>query len=196
MIALDPKIANPQPGALKTDYKAWNFQCIPTSSKNADRVMKVMDAIFADESLHDLFEFGIEGKDWELTPENTVKTLVNDQGKAYNFPGFALTWNPAMIKYPDTFTPEVIKIEKTLSDINYFYKDPLAGFSFNAEPVKSDLAKVTPEITKFTTVAGHGVGGDPIEDMKNLIIKCNKLGLQNIKDEATKQINDWLAKNN
>ncbi|MGN0163727.1 MAG: extracellular solute-binding protein, partial [Candidatus Ornithomonoglobus sp.] len=78
-------------GGWATTYAAWNYLCVPKTSKHIDKAMEFIDWIFSDKANHDLFEYGIEGKHW---------TAVGDDGydyadginadNSYNFPAYEL----------------------------------------------------------------------------------------------------------
>ncbi|GAA3407423.1 extracellular solute-binding protein [Paenibacillus hodogayensis] len=194
LVDLVPGTREQKPGAVKTDFKAWNFSSIPTTSKNADRVMAFFDWLYADAKNHDLFEYGIEGKHWVAVGPDKFKLPDGvDPGKNYSFPGYVLTWNPNYKRTPADWPEELQKREKYLSEEKSYVKSTTAGFTLNAEPIKSELAKVGPEFKKVRTVASLGLTENYEADYKEAIEKMKKMGLDKIRDEIKKQLEEFLA---
>ncbi|WP_159883159.1 extracellular solute-binding protein [Paenibacillus puerhi] len=193
-VSLVPGVAEGKPGSLTTDFKAWNFSSIPVTSKNADRVMAFFEWLYADPQNHDLFEYGIQGKHWEPVGSDKFKIPAGaDASKTYSFPGYVLTWNPSFVRYPDDFPESGLKIEQYTAKQESFVKSPIAGFTLNAEPIKSELAKVGPEFKKARTIAMLGLT-DNYEGVYNEALeKMKKMGLETIRAEIQKQLEAFLA---
>ena len=73
--------------------------------------MKFFDWLYSSKDNHDLFEYGIPGKHWQAVGDNQIKLL--DEAKNYNFPGYELTWNPAMIRLNSDLDETVKKYSNT-----------------------------------------------------------------------------------
>ncbi len=177
-----------------SEFKAFNFACIPTSSQKTERVMMFFDWIFSDRANHDLFEYGIEGKNWVADDED--KYRIPEGGTPYNFPGYMLTWNPGLVRDPSDLDSEVLKFMKYKRQDDTYYKSALAGFTFNIEPVKTEMAKVGPvleDVAKLTTI---GLLDNPKEKKTEVNEKARKLGLEKIREEAKKQVDEFLASSN
>ncbi len=180
-----------QPGAMKTDFKAFNFISIPVTSKKADSVMKFFDWMFADKANHDLFERGIEGVDWIAEGDALFK--YPESGPRYVFPGYEMTWNPNSIRNLAGMDEQVYQILDYSMNVDSYYQTPLAGFTFNSEPVKSEIAKVTPVMDQIGQVYASGAIEDAFVKAHELNGKAVKLGLNKIREEALKQINAYLT---
>lgn len=193
-VVFNKDVQDGKPGALMTGFKAWNFISIPATSKNADRVMLFFDWLYADQANHDLIEQGIEGKHW--VPVGADKFKLPDgtnPGDNYTFPGYELTWNPLYVRKAENTPESVLKIDKYLADAKSFTRSPLASFSLDAEPIKSELAKVGPELKKAQQVAGLGLTDDIEGTYKQAVDNAKKMGLDKIKDEVKKQVDAYLA---
>ncbi|GGD78667.1 ABC transporter substrate-binding protein [Paenibacillus nasutitermitis] len=180
-----------QPAAMKTDFKAFNFISIPVTSKKADSVMKFFNWLFSDKANHDLFERGIEGVDWVADGDSLYKNP--ESGPRYVFPGYEMTWNPNLIRNLAGMDEQVYNILDYSMDVDSYYQTPLAGFTFNSEPVKSEIAKVTPVMDQIGQVYASGAVKDAYANAHELNKKAVKLGLEKIREEALKQINAYLA---
>ncbi|RCX19601.1 putative aldouronate transport system substrate-binding protein [Fontibacillus phaseoli] len=121
-----------------TAFQQWNFLCVPASSKHADLAMDVMNWLSIKEN-HDLMEYGVQGKDWEPVGDTSYKAL-----SGYSFPGYTLTWRPTLNRTPDTMTADDKKWFDFSADPANFALSPTAGFTFDADKVKTEYAKITP----------------------------------------------------
>lgn len=193
--ALDEYVRNSVPGSVPTDYKAWNFQCIPTTSKNADRTMQFFDWLFSDVKNHDLFEYGIENKHFIPIGDNKYQIPEGmDLAKNYNLLGYQLTWNPTMIRYPVDLPENMIKINNFLNDIQSYYLRPLTGFTFNDEAVKDEQAKISAlgDIAKPLSL-GLIEESKIAEYYQEVEDKTDKAGRPKIRAEIKRQAEEWLA---
>ncbi len=139
----DPLTAQDITGMKKGAYTAWNFICIPvtTSEEKTDRIMEFFDWIFSSSENHDLFEWGIEGKNFVAVGEDQYEYPEGlDLTTNYNFPGYELTWNPNFIRYPVGYPDDVLQIMKNANNPDVYYDPLLSGFRFNGDPVKNQLA--------------------------------------------------------
>jgi len=180
-----------QPGAMKTDFKASNFISIPVTSNKADAVMKFFDWLFRDKVNHDLFERGIEGVDWIAEGDALYK--YPDSGPRYLFPGYQMTWNPNLIRNLAGMDDEIYQLLDYSMNVDSYYQTPLAGFTFDSGPVKSEIAKVTPVMDQMGQIYSSGAAEDPYAKAHELNRKAAKLGLEKIREEALKQLNAYLS---
>lgn len=164
-----------------TAFQQWNFLCIPTSSKHSDLAMDVVNWLSIKEN-HDLMEYGIQGKDWEPVGDTSYKVLSN-----YSFPGFVLTWRPTLNRTPDTMMPDDKKWFDFSADPANFTLSPTSGFSFNAEKVKTEYAKITPLHDSLFLPLSQGVLSAD-EGKATLEEKMASLGGQKVIDEIQAQI--------
>ncbi|RRJ64883.1 extracellular solute-binding protein [Paenibacillus oralis] len=164
-----------------TAFQQWNFLCIPASSKHSDLALDVVNWLSIKEN-HDLMEYGIQGKDWEPVGDTSYKVLSN-----YSFPGFVLTWRPTLNRTPDTMMPDDKKWFDFSADPANFTLSPTAGFSFNAEKVKTEYAKITPLHDSFFLPLSQGVLSAE-EGKATLEEKMASLGGQKVIDEIQAQI--------
>jgi putative aldouronate transport system substrate-binding protein len=184
-------------GGIETDYKAWNFLCIPATSEKIDESMKFLDWIFSSQENNDLFTFGIEGKHWEAVGDSEWRlpegVNANDN---YSFPGYELTWNPNYIRIPadlDSTSKKYISYQNDLESYTK-RKNPLAGYTFNNQSIKTELAQVQAVGDKYYVPFQHGVVKNVEEDVKKYYKEAQDAGLEKVREEVRKQIEEFLAK--
>lgn len=184
------KIRNLEKGAIGTEYKAWNDLVIPATSKNADRTMKFLDWLFANQENHDLFELGIEGTHWSTSGEKEYKSTDNTQN--YAFPGYELTWNPTLSRISADNSEDAMKLITYQTQNDTYYKLPLSGFVFNTEPVKTEIAKIQPKAATLDPIIKNGLDANWRESAAGMNKELRNLGLEKIREELVKQAQAFL----
>lgn len=187
------KIRNLEKEAIGTEYKAWNYLVVPATSKNADRTMKFLDWLFSSQENHDLFELGIEGTHWEKSGDTHYKTTANTQN--YAFPGYELSWNPTLSRVNADNSEDALKLITYQTEDSTYYKLPLAGFVFDTEPVKTEIAKIQPKSAVLDPILKNGLDKDWRQSAEKLNKELRKLGLEKVRAELIKQAQTFLDQN-
>ncbi|BBH24218.1 hypothetical protein Back11_55630 [Paenibacillus baekrokdamisoli] len=182
-----------------SDFRIWNFLCIPKTSANADRAMSFINWLFESQDNHDLFELGIKGKNWEPVGDDKFKYPAGtDLATNYSFNGYLLTWSPTYIRLSESIPDKLVEYYKYIADEKTFIKSALSGFAFNQEPVKSQLAN--PDFVKvFNEELAYKLGmvKDPAAGMTKLQAKWEgnsrlQADIETIKAEVKKQLQAFL----
>jgi putative aldouronate transport system substrate-binding protein len=180
-------------GAVVATYQAWNFLCVPTNSKNADRAMKFLDWVMTNQQNNDLFSFGIEGTNWQSVGDKAYKLPAGvDPANNYTFPGFELTWNPNYTRLPDGLPSEVQKLFQYEFDPSTYTKSMLAGFTFDSTNVKSEIAKLTGIDTKYDPALNVGQNDGVSNVLAKKYAEVKDAGLDKVKVEVQKQVQAFL----
>ncbi len=180
---------------MGSNFKAWNFACIPVTSKHADRTMAFFNWLYSDMKNHDLFELGIEGKHWNAVGETKFKLPDGvDAATNYNFPGYILTWNPTMIRYDSAMPDDVVSIMNKLGDTNWYYRTIDSGFSFVSDSVKTEQAKMN-DLQSLLRAVGNGVIADYQGELEKIQKKYDQAGFQKMREEVARQFNAYLKEN-
>lgn len=192
---INPALRSGEPGKMPSEFKAWNFAGIPVTSKNIDKTMAFYNWLFSSKSNHDLFEYGVEGVSWkadgDLKYENIYQKSKENQ---YNFPAYALTWNPTMLRFEKNTPDEVIRIMKNISDTNFFYRKPTTGFSFVTDSVKGEMVNLN-DLAAMKRAVGNGVVADIPGYLENIQQEYEKAGYLKVQAELERQLNQFLKKN-
>jgi putative aldouronate transport system substrate-binding protein len=192
MFVYNSKVREMQPGAIGVTYKANNNLVIPVTSKNADRTMKFLDWLYSSSDNHDLFDLGIEGVHWNKDGDKGYKPT--DSFKNYNFPNYQLTLNPVMSRINTNNDPEVLKYMDYSAKEDTYYRVPLASFIFNSEPVKTEVAKVTPKHNEYYPIMKNGLDANWKTTMEKENKDLTALGMEKIRAELVKQVQEYLDK--
>lgn len=192
MFVLNPKAREMKPQAIGVDYKANNNIAIPANSKNIDRTMKFFDWLLSSKENHDLFEYGIPGKHWEAVGDNQIKLL--DDSKNYNFPGYELTWNPAMIRLNSNLDEKAKKYFEYSAKADTYYLSGLRKFQFDNTNFKSEYANVSSKVDPFSQLLKAGQIKDWEAQSTKLKGELDALGMDKLRVELKKQLQAYLDK--
>lgn len=163
-----------------------SFQVISAGSKHIEEAVKVLELFNTDSYARNLLAFGIEGKHYEKTGDNTIKILNDDyQVPSYSqatfFNMYAVDPAPA-----EKWTDLQKHMEKAISS-------PALGVTFDSQPVQNEVAACSNIIDKYMASLMTG-SVDPDETIPKLLDELNNAGYQDIKDELQKQIDEFLGK--
>lgn len=186
---------NREKGAVFSEMSQGNFLVVPEWSENIDEVMHFLDWMFASEENHDLFQYGIEGVDWEKVDDETYRTLEVPEQEKYSIAGYSLTWNPNYIKINENIAnnKQLKEYAEYQNDFSTYQLSPLAGFVFNTEPVRTKFANVTAKTAELDNL-GLAIYGDETSDVIDKWYQdVVKVGLNDIRDEYIKQLQEFLT---
>jgi putative aldouronate transport system substrate-binding protein len=185
---------NMLPGARVTDYKAWNYLCIPVTSAKADRTMKFIDWVYGSQENNDLFNYGIEGVNWVAAGEGqwALKEGV-DQTTNYLWPGYQLGWSPVYHRTPENLPERAKRYYQYQFNKDTYYKSDLAGFTFNTDSVKGEVAKCSSIAESYLQLLGCGIYDDTEAKLKEMHEKMAASGIDRIKAELKRQLEEFLA---
>ena len=192
---IEDGVRNMEPEARATDLKGNNFICIPAWSKKTDKVLTFLDWLYADKENHDLFELGIEGKNWNAVGDDKYEVLKNN-GEQYSFPGYVLTWNPNFVRFQSTLPEDIYEYKKYDLEKSSYYESPLAGFMFDTSKLQTETSVISGITSKVSTALEHGALDNPVEVKRENTAECLANGLDVIREEAKRQINEFLKEKN
>ncbi|WP_141505197.1 ABC transporter substrate-binding protein [Paenibacillus luteus] len=190
MFVYNSHIRNMEKEAIGTDYKAWNDIVIPVTSKNADRTMKFFDWLFSSTENHDLFELGIKDTHWTASGDRYYK--MTDKTTDYIFPSYEFSWNPTMSRINGDNDEETLKLLDYQSQNETYYLQPLSGFTFDTEPVKSEIAKISPVVQQRDPIFNNGLDKNWKETATKLNKQMEAYGLEKVRAEVIKQVQAFI----
>ena len=188
-----------KPRTFSTDYMAFNFQCVPVTSKNPARVMELYSWIFENEDNNGLFQWGIKGVHWEPVGADRwrVPAGVNRAGNYTPVGGgYQFTWNPQYIRYSAEQDETIMAYNMYMTRPDTYVGRPTAGgFTFNSEPVRSQFAAAGQiYVDNFANKAVPGTTPEQKRAMDlEALARMKAVGLDAIDAEILRQVNSFLA---
>ncbi|MBO9610865.1 MAG: ABC transporter substrate-binding protein [Paenibacillaceae bacterium] len=158
---------------------------VSKTSKNPERAVMFLDLLFKDKQLYNILAHGIEGKHYKLT--NGAKEVIKEGG------------------YDPQFDWEIGNSNNSLT-VKQAYADlvgknnqsalgsPLLGFTFNPDPVKTEMAQVATVTVQYIPLLETG-SADTAKVLPEFIDKLKKAGSDKIIAEEQKQIDEWKKAN-
>ena len=184
-------------GFIATSYWGNNSVAFPKTSKNLERSMQFFNWLFADQKNHDLFEYGVEGKQWIAEGTDKFKYpegLTTANNYIASFAAYGLTWNPNYVRFSTELPDDIVKLNKYFMNDKTYYKSNLAGFSFDQTPVKNEIAKISPVWNDSLKLLSNGIVDKNVdEDITKMYAKEKEMGLETIRAELKKQLEAFFA---
>lgn len=169
---------------------------IAANSKNPERVMQAFDLIMEDPSYVYLTYFGIEGKNYVITPDDKIGLPEGVTADTNTYPpdvaGFWFV-NKALFKPMSTWPQAYIDLWEKRDEHNtsdYVYN----GFTFSSGNVKTQIANLANASTQYANPIYIGAVKDVDKAFDELIKNLKSAGLDEVKAEVEKQAKEFLAK--
>ncbi|KAG2893145.1 hypothetical protein PC117_g23853 [Phytophthora cactorum] len=169
---------------------------IAANSKNPERVMQAFDLIMEDPSYVYLTYFGIEGKNYVVTPDGKIGLPKGVTAETNTYPPDAAGFwfvNKALFKPMSNWPQTYIDHREKLKDYNTS-DYPFNGFTFNSDKVKTQIANLANASTQYANPIYIGAVKDVDKAFDDLIKNLNSAGLDKVKAEVQAQADAFLAK--
>ncbi|MCD1259954.1 ABC transporter substrate-binding protein [Paenibacillus athensensis] len=174
---------------ISTGDTAGSMLGISVTSKDPDRAMMVINLLHTDKDLNNLINFGIEGTHYTKVSDNIIKST--EAGKNYS-PGAAWMFGNQFLNYLfDTEDPQ--KWEKYKEFNKSGKKSPGLGFTFNSEPVKTQVAAAVNVEKEYDAALDTG-SVDPEATLAKYKDKMKAAGMDQIIKEKQTQLDAFLKK--
>ncbi len=170
---------------------------IPITCENPEKTMEALNYIYKNKDAAALIQYGIEGQDYEVVKEEgelkqirylkeNVQELPYYNG--YGIWGNSLEW-PAVEPSPIDRGPKRQAYEESVPDSR---RSPAMGYSFDQEPVASEIAAVNTVIEQYARSFNSGAL-DPEKALPEFIDALKAAGMDQIIAEQQSQLDAWAA---
>lgn len=180
------------PGTVSTAAIVQFTWALPTSCDEEVAAVKFMNMLYTNKEIYNLICFGVEGVHYNLDangqmvlPEGMDSTSSPYYPNCYNFVGNTILGNTWAGSDPELPQKEEASIKASIAS-------PLLGFSFDTSAVADQFARIgTIAHDEYGPFVFTGAATDA--QYEEFIDKLYENGLQDIIDEAQRQIDAWLA---
>lgn len=170
---------------LTTGGITATMQAINRNSKNPERAMMLLELLNTDKDLYNLLNFGIKDKHYKIDADGFM--VPGDDQKGYNpyVPWmFASNYLANVEKgMPKTVWEDTKKINESA------IPSKLLGFTFDAEPVKAEIAQTNAVYDEYHRAIDLGVASEA--KYNEFVAKLKGAGSDKIIAEMQKQIDAW-----
>jgi putative aldouronate transport system substrate-binding protein len=189
---------NFEKGAVINEMVTNNWLVVPYWSRKTGAVMRFLDWMFGSREHNDLFLYGIEGEDWQAIGDDGYKPLAIDDKLKYAMPAYSLTLNPRYIRKSEFVRslPELEKRYDYMYGFETYRLSPMAGFAFNPARVQTETANVTALSNELQLTISKYDAAEAVRRINNWHGEASKAGLEKIRAELIKQIQDFLDTKN
>lgn len=178
--------------AIRSDYRANNYVCIPASSRHVEETVRFLDWLFASRENHDLFEYGVEGVHWRTEGEGLYEQIPDEKGQYYQFPGYTLTWNSHYVRFSADMPEEILDYKEYELAERAYYGHSLKDFTFDDTNVDNQMRKVVHVFGEVWPALRNGLLEDPLEVMQAAVREAKENGLDDILEELRRQLQEYL----
>jgi putative aldouronate transport system substrate-binding protein len=172
---------------VSTGETAGSMLGISSTSKDPARAMMFINLLHSDKFLNNLLNFGIEGEHYVKVSSEVIK--AGPSAANYN-PGATWMFGNQFLNY--VWDTEASNKWSAFKNFNRGAKlSPALGFTFDAQPVKSQVASLVTVRSKY--IAGLETGSIDPSKAKEFQAKEKANGLDKVIAEKQKQLNAFLT---
>lgn len=165
-----------------------SMQAISQTSKNPERALMFLNLLNTDKELLNLISYGIEGKHYTRISADTIK--MNDNS-GYNPNTSWVFGNTFLVDMQEGQDPQVLEL--TQKENNEAKSSPILGFTFDPEPVQTEIANIQAVNDEYGPPLNTGAA-DVEQKLAEYIEKRKKAGIEKVVAEVQKQLDEWKQK--
>lgn len=166
-----------------------SLTAISSTSKHPEEAFKFLVLLNTDEYLRNLVNYGIEGTHYEKVNDTQI-SLLPDQ-KNYSMPYFAL--GNMFITYTLENEPTT-KWDEFIEFNDSGITSPALGFKFDPTPVQTEVAAFRNVLDEFGAPLNTGTV-ETADYLQKLNEKLKASGIDKVKEEMQRQLDEWVAEN-
>lgn len=197
----DEQQRNMEKGGIPSALLANNSVAVPawSSDEKTTAVMCFLDALYGNKQINDLFSYGIEGEDFEVSEDGLVQNALktNDDPSYYFFPVYSLIYTPAEFAYyydwaaADESLKKYFDYQRDMENSYVLTKD--SGFSFDSTSVETEKAAISgvEENYKFN-FGTYETKEETYEKASEERKMLDAAGLETVRQEVIKQMQAFI----
>lgn len=161
---------------------AATMTAVNSATRYPEKSVEFLELLHTDPYLFNLIAYGIEGKHYEKTGENTIKVISQD----YAQPTWAISnlFNSYIVEGND---PEMWNKMKEINDTAV--RSPLLGFVPDTDEVKLEIANCNAALDEYLDVVCEGLMDMATYDA--FVAKLDAAGSEKIMNAVNNQVNNW-----
>ncbi|MBT2700949.1 ABC transporter substrate-binding protein [Bacillus sp. ISL-40] len=173
-----------------TDAATGFNMSIARNSQNPEKAMEFINLLYTDKEIMNLLDNGIEGKHYAVKSDGVITLPEGVKESKYVFGQWQIGNN--FLTYPWEGNPaNYWEVMKKHNDSAIF--SPAFGFTFNPDPVKTEIAASTNVLNQYKLGIESGTL-DPEKSLKEFNKKLKASGIAKIIAEKQKQYDKWKEK--
>lgn len=177
-----------EPFIYTTASTGFNLS-ISKNTRNKEKTMEFLNLLYTDADVMNLLANGIEGKHYEVNEEGTIQLPEGVTESSYVFNAWMMGNNALTYPWVGN-SPDYWEEMSEFNDSGII--SPAFGFTFNPDPVKTEIAAASNVVTEFRRGIESGTL-DPEKSLSDFNEKLKSAGLDKIIAEKQKQFDEWEA---
>ncbi len=173
---------------------AGSMVAISQTSKKPEKTMQFINLLNTDFELRNMVGLGIEGKHWEPVGDKHFRYYGGGARDDMGYYSYPYTQGNVYLTRTLEGTPDDIW-DKYIEFDERAIKAPNYGFTFDAEPVKNEVAAVNNVFSKYESTLYCGAV-DPVEYVPMALEELEAAGIDKVIAEAQKQLDAFRANRN
>lgn len=187
LIGTEVEISKYRDSILSNGTVQGSINGISASSNYKEKALEFLQLLNTDTKLRDMFAYGVEGYNFSYVEKYGETRVHKNLENEWTMPAYAQATFFTMTITDDTKENQWLEVEELN---NIAIPSVLLGFSFDTENVEDEIANVLAIYIKYRSELLTGVH-EPHQKVKEMIDEMNKVGLEKIKEEAQRQINEF-----
>ncbi|CAM4212868.1 ABC transporter substrate-binding protein [Paenibacillus alkaliterrae] len=183
------------PAVAKTSTVTNVMLGVSSNAEKPEKVLQFLNLMYTDKDIVNLFDWGIEGKHYVKMEgqDNMIKYPDGVDGDNVGYFGYGwMHGNQFLSQVFEGDDPEVFIKQAEFNKTAV--KSKALGFTFNSEPVKTEVAAATGVLQQFRRGLESGVL-DVDKELPKFIAKLKDAGIDKIMEEKQKQLDEWAKAN-
>lgn len=169
---------------------------ISNTSKNPERAMMLLELVWSDRKLLNTMAYGIEGKNYTIVDrQGTDNPKVQAKTGAEQTWAIWHNWLGPLWEQWDSNWNSTAALEEMRANNENAKASATLGFIFDNEPIKTELALVNAAYEEITPITCTGVMADYDKFIEESMKKLKDAGIDKIKAEVERQLNEWKKAN-
>ncbi|MGM7723361.1 extracellular solute-binding protein [Metabacillus sp. Hm71] len=158
-------------------------------SKNPERALMVYDLIRNDEEIYKLFNYGIEGVQYEIVDGKRVRPEGYDETKHSFSSNF---WGGRVDKFEIPSADKWEGITEIYAEYDKIKKPfPYGRFVFDSTPVEAEVAALSQVTAQMVPAIAFGKAGDPEKAVEDFRKRLEAAGYEKVLKEIQKQMDEY-----
>jgi putative aldouronate transport system substrate-binding protein len=185
---------NFSPPVVSTSLITTAMTGVCAGSKNPERAVMFMDFMASDAVFNNLLLNGLEGKHW-VWKDKAKQIIDYPAGVTGQSVGYSLSWGPGLVNNTFRYFRGEADIKNRAAELTVLKAaKPSAalGFSFDATPVKNEVAQLSSVVKELGEPLFNGLV-DTTTVLPQFLQRLEAAGYGKVLAEAQRQINDWKA---
>lgn len=191
-----PKMIDLHPTSIRYKGATTAGVAIPHSSKNVERALMFLDLLKYDETVYELYRWGIEGKHWEWVDEaNRIWKHGPDQDQyVYGQGSWGFSSPEFEPRNMEGSDPEAVTMFNGWWADGIQVANPLAGLNIDQSTIQNEIAALTNVRAEYLYLIDLGLVSDVDATIAQMNEAAKTAGLDKVEAEIQRQITEWVNK--